>query len=158
MNDHFGNIYINLGSPLSVREYLQNDTSHSKETLKPLDLQQLTPDQFKKVQSIADYVITLQQKNTVVTITNLLSLVLMQSLMKNSPLEFEEVIEEVVWMVQELRNLGATVFENDVRSSVDRIFVVHRKMMRLDKERRLRLISGVLVDLSNDVKRKMKGK
>lgn len=82
----------------------------------------------------------------------------MQSLMKNSPLEFEEVIEEVVWMVQELRNLGATVFENDVRSSVDRIFVVHRKMMRLDKERRLRLISGVLVDLSNDVKRKMKGK
>ncbi|XP_047033623.1 dihydroxyacetone phosphate acyltransferase [Helicoverpa zea] len=157
LNDHFGNIYINLGAPLSIREFLKNDTSHSQETLKPLDMQQLTPDQFKQVQSIADYVITLQQKNTVATISNLLSLVLMQSLMKNVPLEFEEVLQEVGWMVQELRNLGATVFENDVRSSVERILVVHRKMMRLDKERRLRLISGVLVDLSSEVKKKMKG-
>lgn len=157
LNDHFGNIYINLGSPLSVREYLKNDTSHSKETLKPLDLQQLTPEQFKQVQSIADYVISLQQKNTVATISNLLSLVLMQSLMKDRPLEFEEVIEEVGWMVKELRNLGATVFENDVRSSIERILVVHKKMMRLDKDRKLRLISGVLTDLSSDVKKKMKG-
>ncbi|KAJ8724041.1 hypothetical protein PYW07_008021 [Mythimna separata] len=157
LNDHFGNIYLNMGSPLSVRDFIKNDTSHSNETLKPLDLQQLTPEQFKKVQSIADYVITLQQKNTVATISNLLSLVLMQSLMKDSPLEFEEVIEEVGWMIQELRNLGATVFENDVRSSVERILVVHKKMMRLDKERKLRLISGVLTDLSESVKNKMKG-
>ncbi|CAH0594125.1 unnamed protein product [Chrysodeixis includens] len=157
LNDHFGNIYINLGAPLSLREYLHNDTSHSKETLKPIDLQQLTPDQFKKVQKIADYVITLQQKNTVATISNLLSLVLMQSLMKNQLLEYEELIQEVEWMVQELRNLGASVFENDVRSSVDRILVVHRSMMRLDKEKRLRLISGVLTDLSSEDKKKMKG-
>lgn len=122
-----------------------------------MDLQQLTPDQFKQVQSIADYVITLQQKSTVATISNLLSLVLMQSLMKNEPLPFEEVLEEVGWMVTVLRNLGATVFENDVRSSVERILVVHGKMMRLDKERRLRLVSGVLMNLSNDVKKKMKG-
>uniref|UniRef100_A0A2A4JUG1 Phospholipid/glycerol acyltransferase domain-containing protein n=1 Tax=Heliothis virescens TaxID=7102 RepID=A0A2A4JUG1_HELVI len=157
LNDHFGNIYINLGAPLSIREFLKNETTHSQETLKPLDMQQLTPDQFKQVQNIADYVITLQQKNTVATISNLLSLVLMQSLIKNVRLDFEEVVQEVGWMVQELRNLGATVFENDVRSSVERILVVHRKMMRLDKERRLRLISGVLVDLSSDVKKKMKG-
>ena len=78
--------------------------------------------------------------------------------MKDRPLEFEEVVEEVGWMVQELRNLGATVFENDVRSSVERILVVHKKMMRLDGERKLRLISGVLTDLSADVKKKMKGK
>ncbi|XP_075983099.1 dihydroxyacetone phosphate acyltransferase [Anticarsia gemmatalis] len=157
LNDHFGSIYINLGTPFSVKEFLKNNTEHSRETLKPVDLQQLTPEQFKQVQSIADYVITLQQKSTVATISNLLSLVLMQSVIKNELLDYENVLLEVEWMVTVLRNLGASVFENDVKSSVERILVVHGKMMRLDKERRLRLVSGVLMDLSGDVKKKMKG-
>lgn len=157
LNDHFGSIYINLGTPFSVKEFLQNNTSLSKETLKPVDMQQLTPGEFKQVQSIAEYVINRQQKSTAATISNLLSLVLMQSIMNNEPLKYDEVIEEVDWMASVLRNSGAAVFLNDVRSSVDKIIVVHAKMMRLDENRRLRLIGGVLMDLANDTKVKMKG-
>ncbi|CAB3248867.1 unnamed protein product [Arctia plantaginis] len=157
LNDHFGSIYVNLGNPLSVREYLKNNTLYTRETLKPVDLQQLTNEQFKQVQSIADYVTTLQQKNTVATISNLLSLVLMQSVIKNEPLHFDEVLQEVNWMATVLRHLGGSVFENDVKSSVERILVVHGKMMRLDRQRRLRLKSGVLMDMSNDIEKKMKG-
>ncbi|XP_026315064.1 dihydroxyacetone phosphate acyltransferase isoform X2 [Hyposmocoma kahamanoa] len=157
LNDHFGNIYINLGSPLSVKDYIQNDYNISEETLKPLDLQQLTPEQFSKVQDIANYAVTLQQKNTVVVITNLISIVLMQSLIKNELLSYDEVLKEVHWVVNLLKNLGASVFENDVKSSVDRILVVHSKMIALDKDKRLRLISGTLMDMSDEVKAKMKG-
>lgn len=158
MNDHFGNIYINLGSPLSVREYLQDDTTLTSEMLNPADIQQLTPDQFNKVQDLANYVVSLQQQNTVATIANLLALVLMDSLFKNQALNYDEVLVEVEAMVQVLRNLGASVFENDVKGSVERILIVHSRMMKLDREKKLRLISGALIDVSDDVKRKMKGK
>lgn len=157
LNDHFGSIYINFGDPLSVKDFLGDDLL-SSESLKPKDLQQLTPEQFQKVQKVAEYVISLQQKSTVATISNFISLVLMQSIMRNEPLVFEDVINEVKWMMDVLKGLGALVFENDIRSSVEKILVVHNKTMRLDTERRLRLVSGVFMDLSNDVKRKMKGK
>ncbi|XP_061721259.1 dihydroxyacetone phosphate acyltransferase [Cydia pomonella] len=156
LNDHFGNIYINLGSPLSVREYL-NAPTESAERLKPVDLQQLTPAQFQNVQDLANYVITLQQKNTVVTISNLLALVLMQSLMKSKVLSLPQVLIEVEWMVGVLRQLEASVFENDVKSSVERVLVVHRSMMRLDQHSRLRLVSSEIMEVSADVQKKMKG-
>lgn len=122
-----------------------------------MDLQQLTPAQFQNVQDIANYVITLQQQNTVATISNLLALVLMQSLMNGTALELNEVLKEVEWMVEVLRALGASVFENDVSSSVARVLVIHDKMMRLDQKNRLRLVSNEVIDVSADVKRKMKG-
>ncbi|KAJ0173744.1 hypothetical protein K1T71_010893 [Dendrolimus kikuchii] len=156
LNDNFGSIYINLCDPLSLEDFI-GENVYSHETLKPKDLQQLTPEQFKKVQNVADYVISLQQKNTVATISNLVSLVLMQSIMRNEPLALEDVIEEVNWMGDVLKGLGALVFENDVKSNVEKILVVHDKMMRLDKEKQLRLVSGVLMDLSSDIKKKMKG-
>lgn len=99
LNDHFGNIYINLGDPISLKEHLDRssdrsvDGFRSTEGLKPLDLQQLTGEQIEKVQSIADYVVTLQQESTVVTITNLLAIVLMESLMRNEALTFDQVID-----------------------------------------------------------------
>ncbi|KAF9414338.1 hypothetical protein HW555_007735 [Spodoptera exigua] len=159
LNDHFGNMYLNVGEPLSAREFYKQNSNvlNSSETSKPMDLQAVTPEQFKQVQSLADYVITLQQKNTVATISNLVALVLMQSLMKNEPLKLDEVYTEVEWMIQELRILGAKVFENDVKGSVDRILVVHQKMMKLDHEGRLKLIYANPTELSDEVKKKMKG-
>ncbi|XP_052756507.1 dihydroxyacetone phosphate acyltransferase [Galleria mellonella] len=156
LNDHYGNIYINIGTPLSVKSYL-NNIPNTNEMLKPVDLQQLTPEQFKQVQSVANRVIILQQKCTVATISNLLALVLMSSLIENRLLSLDEVLSQVEWMITVLRTLGATVFENDVRGNVNRILVVHSKMVKLDKERRLRLLSGTLMDVSRDVQKKMKG-
>ncbi|XP_049877516.1 dihydroxyacetone phosphate acyltransferase [Pectinophora gossypiella] len=156
LNDHFGNIYINPGAPLSVKQYLKSE-SISSEMLKPVDLQQLTPEQFTQVQDIANYVITLQQQNTVATISNLIALVLMQSLIQNKTLDIEDIVSEMNWVIELLKSLGASVYEKDVRSDVERILVVHSKMMRLDKDKKLRLLSSTLMTVSDDVKKKMKG-
>lgn len=77
--------------------------------------------------------------------------------MNGTALELNEVLKEVEWMVEVLRALGASVFENDVSSSVARVLVIHDKMMRLDQKNRLRLVSNEVIDVSADVKRKMKG-
>ncbi|XP_028160148.1 dihydroxyacetone phosphate acyltransferase isoform X3 [Ostrinia furnacalis] len=156
LNGHFGNMYINFGEPMSVRDYLKW-TPYTDERLKPSELQTLSPQQFSQVQDVADYVVTQQQANSVATISNLLALVLMESLMNQRALPYDEVIVEVDRMIKVLRSLGATVFEDDVRKNVDRVLVVQAKSWKLDKDRRLRIISSEPIDVTDELKKKMKG-
>lgn len=157
LNDHYGNIYINLGDPVSIREFI-GQTNASSDILKPLDLQELTADEFNSIKDVGDYMVTRQQDCTVVTISNLISIVLMESLMKNEVLSFEQVVEKMEWLIQVLRDLGASVFENDVRGSIERILVVHKSLMKLDGKNNLRLVSSALMNVNSDVQKKMKGK
>ena len=157
LNDHYGNIYINLGEPFSLREYLGEKLPTSEETLKPLDLQQLTTEQFKQVQDVANYAVSMQQESTAVTISNLISIVMMGSLVRNELMTLELVLDKIEWLIQILRSLGASVFENDVKDSVDRILVVHQSLIRLDSDNNLRLLSTPMMEVSPDVQRKMKG-
>ncbi|XP_047525393.1 dihydroxyacetone phosphate acyltransferase [Pieris napi] len=156
LNDHFGNIYINLGTPMSLKSYLGHSTL-SPETLKPRDLQKLTDDQMRLVQRVADHVVTLQQENAVVTITNLLCIVLMDSLYKGRALGQNEVESQISWLIEVLQNLGASVFERDVKGNMERVLIVHRTMVKLDREKRLRLVSSALMNVTADVQKKMKG-
>lgn len=110
-----------------------------------------------QVQEIAHQVVVLQQRSTVVTITNLLALVLMQCLVRNQALLLEAVVEEVNWVIGVLRRLGASVFESDAAASLRRISVVHSRMVRLDREGRLRLLSGLPMSISDGIQTKMKG-
>ncbi|XP_045486173.1 dihydroxyacetone phosphate acyltransferase [Pieris rapae] len=156
LNDHFGNIYINLGTPMSLKSYLGHSTL-SSETLKPRDHQKLTDDQMRHVQRVADHVVTLQQENAVVTITNLLCIVLMDSLYMGRVLGQDEVESQISWLIEVLQNLGALVFERDVKGNMERVLIVHRTMMKLDREKRLRLVSSALMNVTADVQKKMKG-
>jgi glycerol-3-phosphate O-acyltransferase len=90
-------MYINIGEPFSVKEYLQK-IPYSDESLKPIDLQNISPAQFRQVQDVAELTVTLQQRNTVATISNLLAVVLMQSLMRQKCLTYDEVLSEVEWV------------------------------------------------------------
>lgn len=81
----------------------------------------------------------------------------MESIIKNEVLSLEQVLIKIEWMIQILRTLGASVFENDVKTSVDRILLVHKKMMKLDGDNKLRLVSSTLMDVSPEVQKKMKG-
>ncbi|KPI92421.1 Dihydroxyacetone phosphate acyltransferase [Papilio xuthus] len=157
LNDHFGNIYVNFGTQISLKEYLKNTNLVTNETLKPTSLQQLTPEQLSQVRDIADEVVVLQQNSAVAIITNLLAFVLMDSLMKCKALHYEELLLEVQWMMEVLRGLGASVYEKDIENSLDRILVVHHKTVALDRERRLRLLTGDLMEVSSEVSAKMKG-
>ncbi|XP_045452934.1 dihydroxyacetone phosphate acyltransferase [Melitaea cinxia] len=156
LNDHYGNIYINLGDPVSIREFIGR-TNASSEMSKPLDLQELTADEFKSIQDVGDYMVTRQQDCTVVTISNLIAIVLMESLMKNEVFSFEQVVEKIEWLIRVLRDLGASVFENDVKGSIERILVVHNSLMKLDGKNNLRLVSSALMNVNSDIQKKMKG-
>ncbi|XP_041969119.1 dihydroxyacetone phosphate acyltransferase isoform X2 [Aricia agestis] len=155
LNDNFGNIYVQFGETISLNAYL-GDQGLTPASLLPLDLLTLAADQKKKVQKVAEYAVSLQQSNTVVTITNLLAIVLMDSLIKNEALTLDDAFREVEGLIDMLRSLGARVYETDVRRSVHRILVVHRSLMAVQGNK-LRLIAGDPMTFSPEVRKKMKG-
>lgn len=156
LSDNFGNIYINFGAPISIREHL-NIPILSKQTLNPSDLQQLTSDQFTLVQEIADDIVGLLQKNTIITITSLLALVISQYMFKNQPIEYQSLIQEVDWIIKQLELLGANVFENDAKKCILRMVLVHNKLVRFGKDAVLHLICDPPINLTSCVKARMKG-
>ncbi|XP_037301222.1 dihydroxyacetone phosphate acyltransferase [Manduca sexta] len=158
LNDNFGDIYINLAEPISLRSYLDDDVQpRSGEDLKPVDMQQLTADQFKQVQDLAEDMITLQDAYTVVNVSNLVAMTLMQCLMVNQTMSFEDVCEEAQFIATVLLARGAAVFAKDYTKSVEKVLLVHRRLMRLDQNKHLRLLTEPLMDVSDDMKAKMKG-
>ncbi|KAL4703271.1 hypothetical protein ACJJTC_009246, partial [Scirpophaga incertulas] len=156
LNDNFGNMYINIGEPISVRDYVLH-IPHSVESLKPIDLQEISQEQFRQVQEVAEFTVTQQQQSTVATISNLLAIVLMQSLMQQRCLSYEEVLEDVEWVEKVLRKLGATVFEENARKNVDRILSIHSKWWTLDSEKKLRIIVSDTIQVTDNLTKKMKG-
>ncbi|XP_037302779.1 dihydroxyacetone phosphate acyltransferase-like [Manduca sexta] len=158
LNDNFGDIYINLAEPISLRSYLDDDVQpRSGEDLKPVDMQQLTADQFKQVQDLAEDMITLQDAYTVVNVSNLVAMTLMQCLMVNQTMSFEDVCDEAQFIATVLLARGAAVFAKDYTKSVEKVLLVHRRLMRLDQNKHLRLLTEPLMDVSDDMKAKMKG-
>lgn len=159
LNDHFGYIYLNVGLPISAREFFNQNPKvlNSPETAKPMDLQAVTPEQFKQVQSLANHVITVQQKNTMVTIANFVALTLMQNIQLNKLATIDEVYADIELFIKDLGYFGASIFV-DLKDAVERILVVHQKMMKLDSEKRLKLIIASPMELSDEVKKKIKGK
>ncbi|XP_035449734.2 dihydroxyacetone phosphate acyltransferase isoform X3 [Spodoptera frugiperda] len=158
LNDHFGYIYLNVGLPISAREFFNQNPKvlNSPETAKPMDLQAVTPEQFKQVQSLANHVITVQQKNTMVTIANFVALTLMQNIQLNKLATIDEVYADIELFIKDLGYFGASIFV-DLKDAVERILVVHQKMMKLDGEKRLKLIIASPMELSDEVKKKIKG-
>ncbi|GBP35993.1 Dihydroxyacetone phosphate acyltransferase [Eumeta japonica] len=140
LNDNFGNIYINMGKPLSVKNFFGSKLRVSKETLNPVEMQQISSEQFALVQELANYVVFLQQKTMVVTISNLLAMTLMHSIMRNVLLNIQELALEIEWAIDVLTKLDVTIFETDVKASIARILLVHHKTVKLDNNNKLRLI------------------
>ncbi|CAG9789045.1 unnamed protein product [Diatraea saccharalis] len=98
-------MYINFGEPMSVKEYLKH-IPYTRESLKPVDLQELSPEQFSQVREVAEEVICRQQAATVLTAANLLAVILTHCLVKRTCLSYEQLLEEVEWLKKVSYNLN----------------------------------------------------
>jgi hypothetical protein len=56
-----------------------------------------------------------------------------------------------------LRDLGGTVFEEDSRRNVDRILAIHSRFWTLDERRQLRILVSSPIEVTDELKKKMKG-
>ncbi|CAH0400303.1 unnamed protein product [Chilo suppressalis] len=142
LNEQFGNMYINFGSPLSGRELLRLPRgARTAEALKPPDLQELTPDQFAQIRSVASRVVSGQQQAALLTCSHLLALVITQAFILRTAPSRERVLDSLRCYTRMLSDLGAQIWEGKgEEQELDRALVVHAQSWAFDHQRRLRLL------------------
>lgn len=134
VNDNFGNVYINFGKPISVREWFNGKIERRDHNLKPLHEQELTADEKKIIVKFAYEIIYKQQSLTVVTTFNLIALCLTNSIVQNVSLKFDGLLQEIAWFKKILEAQGATTDITDVKKNVLESLDVHKNLVTLNAD------------------------
>lgn len=156
VNDNYGNVYINFGQPVSVREWFNGKIERKEHNLKPLHEQELTADEKKIVVKFAYDIIYKQQRLTVITTFNLIALCLTNSIIHNVPLKFDALLQEIAWFKTLLEAQGATTDVVDLKKNVLDSLDVHKNLVQLNTDDEISLYFEEIV-LGDFNKKLLKG-
>lgn len=160
LNDYLGNIYVNIGTPISAKEYFGSSMKRMMHALKPVELQTLTPEENKLVQTISHEIVYRQQRYAFVTTFQMIAVSVMMSLHKAQPLSEADLFKEIVWLARLFKSYDANIFDYDEeiwKEEFKDAFQAHCNLVRIDKAKKLRLVSDAPVVLTIDIQNKMKG-
>lgn len=151
VNENYGNVYMNFGQPVSVREWFHDKIVRKDHNLKPLHEQELTMDEKKLVVKFAYDIIYKQQRLTVITTFNLIALCLTNSIKRNITLTLNTIVEEIFWYKTVLEAQGAVTEVPNVLESLN----VHTNLVRLNGDEVNLHIEKIVLDNVN--KKYLKG-
>ncbi|EEB19015.1 Dihydroxyacetone phosphate acyltransferase, putative [Pediculus humanus corporis] len=106
LNENYGNIYVNFGEPISLKEYFSTKIDRSKHCMGPVYLQQLSKEENDLIINLAYSIINEQRDLTVVNCFNLIASILNYYYKTSSnPLTVNELTTEVQWLFSQLKIL-----------------------------------------------------
>lgn len=156
LNDNYGNVYMNFGKPISVREWFAGKIERKDHGLKPLHEQELTADEKKIVAKFAYEIIYKQQKLTIITTFNIITVCLTNSIIKNVPLTLDRLYKEIIWFKTILETQGALTNITDVKKNVLESLNVHKNLIKLNSNNDINLYVPK-IELDNFNKKMLKG-
>ena len=127
LKEDYGDIYINIGDPISIRKYLEPKVDRHLFTSKPLHLSPLTKQELCECESLGLHVLRKLQKGAVISVWSLSCISFMQSLWKECwAMPFLQLEKEVEWLVYLVDKLGAVVsIENSASETLKRNLNIH---------------------------------
>ncbi|KAL0269875.1 UNVERIFIED_CONTAM: hypothetical protein PYX00_007463 [Menopon gallinae] len=142
LNESYGNIYINFGEPLSVRNYFGSNIDRSIHNFGPVHMQELTSDESKQISQLAHNIVRKQQDLTVINCFNLVSTVINNHVMGCSmPLTLDGLIFEVEWLLPIIKGLNAIVaVEKNVVHSINVALQLHSNLVRVTTDKNIKLL------------------
>lgn len=143
LKEEFGNIYVHMDAPISVRQFFGNKIDRSVHNLGPLHQQELTENEKNLLPSLAYKILHRHQKASVVTVFNLIALVLNNNLSYNKTLlTIEELTEEVEWIKNIIKDLGGSIYTENLYKNVKEALSVHKGLIKLNEDKKLTLIKN----------------
>ncbi|CAG9762028.1 unnamed protein product [Ceutorhynchus assimilis] len=140
LKESFGNIYFNFGEPISTRSFFQHKSQHS---FGSIHLHETSEEEKKLIPPLAYEIIRRQQLCTVVTYTNLISLILSKNLTRGQQYTgFEQLGVEIGMWKQILQSWGATIFEKDVGEAIRECLKVQQKLLHCDENGNIGLVTN----------------
>ncbi|XP_050509840.1 dihydroxyacetone phosphate acyltransferase [Diabrotica virgifera virgifera] len=143
LKENFGNIYLHMDEPISVKEYFGDKINRSIHSIGPLHKQEVTVEEKRQLPPLAHEILKRQQNATVLTVFNLMAIIINNNLTyQTNRLTVKELVGEVTWIRSVVDKLGAfTHFEN-AEKGVREALITHNNLIRLDKRKMLRLIKN----------------
>ncbi|PNF23629.1 Dihydroxyacetone phosphate acyltransferase [Cryptotermes secundus] len=147
LNERYGKVYVDFAEPLSVRELFQlNGLQRSLPTPEsPQDQHTLSANETMFCVDVAHRVVQQQQRHSVITAFNLISIILNNSVLEGSgPPLLNEVVANVSWLKSVMEVLGALIDIQDgpvnVEVAVKEAIAVHKSLVTLTPTNHLKLI------------------
>lgn len=110
LNENHGNVYVNFGTPFSVKDYIGSKIDRSIHNFGPVHLQDLTPQESKQIVDLAHTIVDKQKDLTVLTCFNLVAAVVNNNLINGSKrLQLDWLVLEVSWFLSILEKLDVVV-------------------------------------------------
>lgn len=156
MNENFGSIYVDIAKPISVNDYFANSTNKLLHNMRPKHLTFLTKEEKKAMQLFANEILYCQQKHCTINTFNLVSLIMMDNLMRSKELTMDYLITEVLWIKSQIEHLGAFVAIRDIHVDISNALNTHNNLVFVDKENRVQLVHKKII-LNNIDVTKLKG-
>ncbi|XP_056635483.1 dihydroxyacetone phosphate acyltransferase isoform X2 [Diorhabda sublineata] len=154
LKEEFGNIYIHMDAPISVRKFFGNKINRGVHNLGPLYQQELTENEKNHLPSLAYEILNRHQKVSVVTVFNLIAIILNNNLSYDkTALTIEELTEEVEWIKNIIQHLGGFIYVENLTESVREALSVHKGLIMLNEDKKLTLIKNKVNQQSFDLKR-----
>jgi glycerone phosphate O-acyltransferase len=154
---NFGSIYFEFGVPFSARDYFAGDLNRFQHVLEPAHIQQLTKDETKMINKLANEVVRRQQDKIVIMSFNLISLIINFKTFKNLKTSLEELKVEILELKTLFEKFGAIVAlqENCVDQEIKNTLEIHSNIVQL-RDGQLEIIKAD-VNLKNMNSTKLKG-
>ncbi|XP_017773571.1 PREDICTED: dihydroxyacetone phosphate acyltransferase [Nicrophorus vespilloides] len=146
VNEKYGSIYIDVGSPISVKDFFGSRLDKTKNHLIPQHLQILGPYEKKEISSFAEHIVNAQQHLTVLSAFNLIATVLNNNLlMRKNILRLDELVTDVMWIRNILDKFGALSNLKYPRENIMDALDVHKNLVQMDDESNITLVQDSVI-------------
>lgn len=154
LNENYGSVYVRFGKPFSVKDYFGSKVDRSLHSFGPVQLQDLTSSETKRIVRLAHAIVDEQRKLTVLTCFNLIAAVLNDNIVNGKkPLTLDKLISEVAWLRSVLNSLNVLVLvEGALETCILRSVDLHKNLVSVSRTKEVRLCrihnKGAVVDVN----------
>ncbi|CAH1793298.1 unnamed protein product [Owenia fusiformis] len=106
LDEDFGNVHMNIGAPVSIRQYSLGRINRMNHSTVPRYIASLTDQEQRLIEELAYHMVIRQQQNMVISPWALCAAVLMQN---REGIRFKQLVKEVDWLKRQAAVLGTYV-------------------------------------------------
>ncbi|XP_055850821.1 dihydroxyacetone phosphate acyltransferase [Episyrphus balteatus] len=158
LDERFGRMYMDVGDPISVKEFFGPATDRIRRASIASHLQKLNKDEVLMIKKLANEVVYQQQKRIVITTFNMIAVLYTYSLNCQRPLNIDELSNEVLLLKTLFEKLGAHVAtnSNSIKPEIIKTVEIHSNVVTFEKAN-LKFTPSTGVDMRTIEVKKLKG-
>lgn len=138
LDDDYGNVFVHLGEPISVREFCTNKIDRTVHNLGPRHLSAVTPAEHQIIQELAFQALKCHQNNLNVSPFVLIAAVLMTYVQKNvANISLQCLVNDTRWLLSLLSSMGHRInwnYDKDPVAVVKDHCIIHHNLIHITEE------------------------